>query len=193
MIETAFLYFFRRFLSILGGIYRDPRKLTVFILLILVSAILSIRECRKDQDEGRRIGGKLFANTLWLSVGLGFPIACALQGVGSCMRVMRMERLGRALVALGRYVFCPFKYHLVEVHHSKPDWTTTLWTVVIGFWVSMLEALLGLFYCLSLIGIPFGIKHLRLAVPMWGPCRFRILSDLELDELIETSRGHLKR
>ena len=193
MIETAFLYFFRRSLSILEGIYRDPKKLTVFLLLILVSAILSIRECRKDRDGERPIWDKAFANTLWLSLGLGLPLACALQVAGSCSCVMRMKRIGRALLLLGKYVLYPFKYHLVEVHNAKSDWTATLWTVLFGFWVSMLEALLGLFYCLSLIGIPFGIRHLKLAVPLWGPCRFRILSDLEFEELMETKRGGLER
>lgn len=107
MIETAFLYFFRRSLSILEGIYRNPKKLTVFLLLILVSAILSIRECRKDRDGERPIWDKAFANTLWLSLGLGLPLACALQvaGFGSC--VMRMKRIGRALLLLGKYVLYP--------------------------------------------------------------------------------------
>ena len=190
MIETAFLYFFRRFISILGRIYRDPRKFTVFVLLILISAILSIREYRRDRDEGQPISWKIFSNMLWLSVGLGLPVACAVRIVGCCLRFLRMDRLGKALMALGKYVLYPFKYHLVENHHAESDWTTTLWTVAIGFWTSALEALLGLFYCLSLIGIPFGIKHLRLVVPMWAPCRFRIFSDVELEELMETSHGH---
>ena len=190
MIETAILYFFRRFLSILGRIYSDPKKLALFIILILISAILSIRECLKDRDEGQPILGNIISNTLWLSAGLGLPVACAMQIAGACLRVLRMEWPGRALTALGKYVLFPFKYHLVEDHHAKTDWTTTLWTVAVGFWVAILEALLGLFYCLSLIGIPFGVKHLKLAIPIWGPCRFRILSDIELEELMETSHRH---
>jgi uncharacterized membrane protein YccF (DUF307 family) len=100
-----------------------------------------------------------------------------------------MERLGKALMALGTYVLYPFKYHLVEDHHAESDWTTTFWTVAIGFWTSALEALLGLYYCLTFIGIPFGIRHLKLAIPIWAPCRFRTLSDIELEELLETSHA----
>ena len=189
MFEKYFLYFFRRLVEILVGIYSDPWKLTVFCLLLLLSAVLSAREYRKDREGRRYIGGRVFSNTLWLSVGLGLPIACVMGAVGSCLRFLRMERLGQALIALGKYVLYPFKYHLVERRHVESDRTTTFWTVAIGFWTSALEALLGLFYCLTFIGIPFGLKHLRLAIPIWAPCNFRILSDVELEELMETSRG----
>ncbi len=189
MFEKFFLYCFRHFIGNLGRIYSNPRKLTEFCLLLLVSALLSIREYRRDRDEGQPILWRILSNTLWLSVGQGLPIACVMKVVGYCLRLIRMERLGKALMALGTYVLYPFKYHLVEDHHAESDWTTTFWTVAIGFWTSALEALLGLYYCLTFIGIPFGIRHLKLAIPIWAPCRFRTLSDIELEELLETSHA----
>ena len=190
MFEKYFLYFLRHFIGSLGEIFSNPRKLTEFCLLLLVSAILSIREYLRDRDEGQPISWRIFSNTLWLSVGLGLPIACMMGAAGYCVRFLRMKRLGQALMALGKYVLYPFKYHLMERGHVESDWTTTLWTVAIGFWTSALEALLGLYYCLTFIGIPIGLKHLKLAIPIWAPCRFRILSDVELEEFMDFSHRH---
>ena len=192
MLETYLLYFFRRALHILGGIYDDPRKLAVFCLLIVVSFVVSLREYRKDRDEGP-IWGKIISNTLWLSLGLGLPTAGIMWGVGIVVRALKMVRPGRALLALARYVLFPFKFHLVEDLHAKSDGASTFWTVAVGWWTAAIETVLGLFYCLTLMGIPFGIKHLKLAFVIWGPHRFRVLTDMELDELMELKQSHGER
>ena len=192
MLETYLLYFFRRALHILGGIYDDPRKLAVFCLLIVVSFVVSLREYRKDRDEGP-IWGRIFSNTLWLSLGLGLPIAGIMYGAGGIVRALGMGRPGRALLRLAKYVLFPFKLHLIDNHHAKSDGATTFWTVAVGWWAAAIETLLGLFYCLTLMGIPFGIKHLKLAFVIWGPHRFRVLTDMELDELMELKQSHGER
>ena len=184
MVEQYFLFFFRRAIALLGRIYNDPKKLAIFCLLLVVSFILSLREFRKERDEGP-IWGKIFSNTLWLSLGLGLPIAGLAGGASLVMRTLGMSRPGRALLALARYVLFPFKMHLVEEHHVQSDGATTFWTVAFGFWSAAIEALVGVFYCLSLIGIPFGIKHLKLAPAIWGPHRFQVLSDVEYDEFLD--------
>ena len=185
MVGQYLLYFFRRAIQILGGIYSDPRKLAVFCLLLIVSFVLSLREFRKERDEGP-IWGRIFTNTLWLSLGLGLPIAGIMYGAGGIVRALGMGRPGRALLALAKYVLFPFKFHLIEDHHAESDGTTTFWTVAVGFWAAAIQALLGLFYCLALVGIPFGIKHLKLAPAIWGPHRFRVLNDVEYDELLDS-------
>ena len=128
MIETAFLYFFRRSLSILERIYRDPKKLTVFLLLILVAAILSIRECRKDRDGERPIWDKAFANTRWRSLGRGLPLAweiCSLPlqvpsgGSAQCKIRLDGNPLDGSLWLLGvhaRGAFGPFLLPVVDWH-----------------------------------------------------------------------------
>lgn len=185
MAEQYLLYFFRHAIGIFGGIYSNPRKLALFCLLLVVSFVISVRGYWKDRDEGP-IWGKIISNTLWLSLGLGLPIAGIMWGVGLVVRAVGMSRPGRALLALARYVLLPFKFHLVEKHHVEADGTTTFWTVAIGWWAAALEVVVGLYYCLSYMGIPFGIKHLKLAFVIWGPHRFRVLNDVEYDELLDS-------
>ncbi len=185
MAEKYLLLFFRRAIGILGGIYSNPRKLTVFCLLLAVSFVISLREYWKDREEGS-IWGKVLSNTLWLSLGLGLPLAGLIHVVGRVVRVVGMERPGRALLALAKYVLLPFKFHLVEVHHAETDGATTFWTVALGWWTAALEAVVGLWYCLTYIGIPVGIKHLKLALVIWGPHRFRVLNDVEYDEFLDS-------
>ena len=192
MAEKYLLYFFRRAIGILGGIYNNPRKLTLFCLLLAVSFVISVREYWKDREEGP-IWGKIISNTLWLSLGLGLPIAGIMWGVGLVVRTLGMARPGRALLALAKYVLLPFKFHLVEKHHVETDGTTTFWTVAVGWWAAALEAVVGLYYCLSYIGLPFGIKHLKLALVIWGPYRFRVLNDVEYDELLDSRHTMSRR
>ena len=187
MFEKYLLYFFRRAIGILGGIYSNPRKLTVFCFLLVVSFVISLREYRKDREEGP-IWGKIFSNTLWLSLGLGLQLAIGV-GIGSIFaRVFGMRCPGQALLALSKYVLFPFKFHLVENHHFKPDGSATFWTVAVGWWAAALEAVVGLWYCLTYIGIPFGIKHLKLAPSIWAPNRFQVLSDVEFEERTDRIR-----
>ena len=185
MAEKYLLLFFRRAIGILGGIYNNPRKLALFCLLLVVSFVISVREYRKDRDEGP-IWGKIVNNTLWQSLGLGLPLAVLIHVVGRVVLAVGMSRPGRALIALAKYVLLPYKFHLVENHHSRPDGSTTFWTVAVGWWTAALEAVVGLWYCLTYIGIPFGIKHLKLAFVIWGPQRFRVLNDVEYDELLDS-------
>ena len=185
VLEKYFLHFFRQAIEIILDIYGDPWKLTVVCLLLVVSCVISHREYRKDREEGP-IWGKIFSNTLWLSLGLGLQLAIGF-GIGSIFaRVFGMTRPGQALLALSKYVLFPFKFHLVENRHSKPDGSSTFWTVAVGWWTAALEAVIGLWYCLTYIGIPFGIKHLKLALVIWGPQRFRVLNDVEYNEFLDS-------
>ena len=104
-----------------------------------------------------------------------------------------MRLPGKSLLSLARYVLFPFKLHLVERHHADTDGSATLWTVAVGWWSSALEAVIGVVYCLTLIGIPFGIMHLKLAPSIWGPNRFRVLNDVEYDEYLDARHTMSRR
>ena len=180
MFEKYFLYFYRRLIAILFGIYSNPRKLTAFCVLLLVAFVLSIREFRKEREEGP-IFGRTFANAMWLSFGLGLPIAMAVGGAGYLAGVLRFKRVGESLLALSRFIVFPYKYHLVRRRHVPP---TTFWAIAVGMLGAAFEIVLGVFYCLTLIGIPVGIRHIKLAAPVWTPHRFQVLTDAQLDELL---------
>ena len=183
MFDKYFLYFYRRLISILFGIYSNPRKLTAFCVLLLVAFVLSVREFRKEREEGP-VFGRTFANAMWLSFGLGLPIAMAVGGAGYLAGVLRMKRVGGSLLALSRFIVFPYKYHLVRRRHVPPDSTTTFWAIAVGMWGAAFEIVLGVFYFLTLIGIPVGLRHIKLAAPFWTPHCFRVLTDAQLDELL---------
>ena len=184
MAEKYLLRFIRQAIGIVGGIYGDTRKLLVFGLLIAVAFAISLRAYWDDREEGA-IWGKVLYNTLWLSLGLGFPLAGLIRVAGRVVRAAGMVRPGRALIALARYVLLPLKFHLVEVHHARTDSSTTFWTLAVGWWFAALEALVGLWYCLTYLGIPVGIRHLKLAMVVWGPQRFRVMNDVEYYDFMD--------
>ncbi len=187
MFEKYGLYFFRRLIGTLGGIYTDPRKFVFCSVLLLVSLVLSVRAFRKDRDEGP-VGWKIISNTFWLSFGLGLFVAAGLSCAGLLARPLGMKRLGECLLALGRYVFFPYKYHLVERHHVPSDASTRLWWFTAGLLGAAFEAAVGIIYCLTLIGIPVGLIHLKAALPVWTPHRYSVFTDIELEEWLVRHR-----
>ncbi len=190
MLEKYGLYFYRRLIGTLGGIIWDPRKLMIFSLLLLVSFALSAQAFLKERDEGPVIG-KIFSNALWLSFGLGLFVASGLSCAGLLAYSLRMKRLGESLLALGRFAFYPYKLHLVLHHHVPSDASTGLWWFVAGVWGAAFEAAVGIIYCLTLLGIPVGLIHLKLALPVWTPHRYSVFTDIEMDEWLVRRRDRV--
>jgi len=44
-----------------------------------------------------------------------------------------------------------------------------LWIILAGVWLAISHALAGVSYCLTIIGIPFGIAHFKLAMVSFAP------------------------
>lgn len=44
-----------------------------------------------------------------------------------------------------------------------------LWCVLAGLWLAISHAVAGLFYCITIIGIPFGLAHFKLAQVSFAP------------------------
>ena len=51
-----------------------------------------------------------------------------------------------------------------------------LWVVLAGIWLTIGHAVVGLFLCLTIIGIPFGLAHLKLASVSFAPLGKRAVS-----------------
>ena len=115
---------------------------------------------------------KTLGNILWLILG-GILIALLyyLFGLLLCVTVVGIP-FGLQLFKLGTYALWPFGHELVN-KPSEPGCLSTvmnlLW-ILLGWWeIAALHLVFGLIFCVTIIGIPWGLQHFRLALSAVSP------------------------
>jgi uncharacterized membrane protein YccF (DUF307 family) len=74
---------------------------------------------------------------------------------------------GVQLFKLGGYALWPFGHELVD-KPGEPGCLSIvmnlLW-ILLGWWeIAIIHAIFGLIFCITVVGIPFGILHFRMAI-----------------------------
>lgn len=106
-------------------------------------------------------------NIFWLLLG-GIIIALIYYIVGLLMCVTLIGiPFGIQLFKLGTYALWPFGRELVD-GPNEPGCVSVLMNLVwilFGWWeIAILHAAFGLLFCITIIGIPFGIRHFKMAI-----------------------------
>ena len=110
---------------------------------------------------------KFIGNILWFILG-GFLVALYywLIGVLFCITIIGIP-FGLQLIKIGTFALWPFGHDI----QSGPNDTgclsilmNVIWILVGGIEITMLHLSFGVFCCLTIIGIPFGIQHFKMAL-----------------------------
>lgn len=118
----------------------------------------------------------LIGNLLWFILGGGFFafLAWCVAGVLLAITVIGLP-WAYAAFRIAVFAAFPFGHTLVDaraVGDSRIIGTgiaNFLWIVFAGLWLWIGHVVLGVAYCLTLIGIPFGLAHFKLAAISWAP------------------------
>lgn len=118
----------------------------------------------------------LIGNILWFVLGCGFLSALAwlLAGVILAISVIGIP-WAFAAFRIALFAAFPFGHTLVDaraVGESRVPGTgiaNILWIVFAGLWLWIAHMVLGVAYCLTIVGIPFGLAHFKLAAISWAP------------------------
>lgn len=109
-------------------------------------------------------------NVLWIIFGGGLMIALEylLAGVLLCLTVVGLP-FGLQAFKLAGLGLMPFGKDIQEVPRSAPGaalgtLANVLWLIVAGVWIFLSHLGLALGLAVTIIGIPFAIQHLKLAV-----------------------------
>ena len=127
-------------------------------------------------------GGGIFAAALWLIAGG----VLALTVVGLPFAVAAFRIAGFAAFPVGR--------RLVDAElmgeQTLPGTglVNLLWAVLAGVWLAIAHVLAGLACLTSLIGIPFGLAHFKLAAICFAPLGKRTVPS-EVAEALERARA----
>ena len=125
----------------------------------------------------------LIGNILWFVFGFGW-LACilwAVCGVLLCITVVGIP-FGIAAFRIAGFAAFPFGKDLVDardVGEGRIPGTTVaniLWVLLAGLWLTLGHILTGIGCCLTIIGIPFGLAHFKLAMVSFAPLGKRAVS-----------------
>ena len=115
---------------------------------------------------------KILGNILWLIFG-GILIALIhfIVGLVMCVTIIGIP-FGVQLFKLGVYAIWPFGHELVD-RPNQPDWLSVimnlLW-ILLGWWeISVFHLVFGLLFCITIVGIPFGVQHFKMVIPSIMP------------------------
>lgn len=110
---------------------------------------------------------KFIGNILWLLCGgLIISLYYILGGLFFCITVIGIP-FGLQLIKIGRFAFWPFGHEI----QSGPDdngclsiLMNVIWILVGGIEIATLHLTFGCFCCITIIGIPFGLQHFKMAL-----------------------------
>jgi len=110
---------------------------------------------------------KFLGNLAWFLLG-GFLVAIIYYIVGliMCITIIGIP-FGVQLFKLGTYALWPFGHELVN-GPGEPGCLSTIMNVLwilLGWWeIALIHLCFGLLLCITIIGLPWGLKHFSLAL-----------------------------
>ena len=122
---------------------------------------------------------KLIGNIIWLLFGgLFLSISYLFAGLFLCITIIGIP-FGIQVFKLSGLALWPFGK---EVRYKKQTTgclntgMNLLWILIGGLWLALAHAITGLIYCITIIGIPFGKQHFKLASIILTPFGREVVS-----------------
>ena len=128
---------------------------------------------------------RLIGNLLWFVLGGFFMgLAWTVVGVLAFVSIIGIP-WGRACFMIAGFTFWPFGREAVnrEVAGERPDIGTgplgiignIIWLLVAGWWLALGHLFSALIDFVTVIGIPFGVQHIKLAGASLFPIGLKIV------------------
>ena len=125
----------------------------------------------------------LIGNILWFIFGGGLIafLAWTLLGAILCVTIVGIP-FGVAALRISGFAAFPFGKELVDARLLGEDrifgtaLANLLWVLLAGIWLTISHVVSGIGYCLTIIGIPFGLAHFKLASVSFAPLGKRPVS-----------------
>lgn len=114
----------------------------------------------------------VFGNIIWIIFG-GFAIAIEyfVAGIAMCLTIIGIP-FGLQVFKLGALSLLPFGHRSVTVEENRGCFAllmNIIWFLVGGFWIALTHFALGVLFCITIIGIPFGLQHFKLMTVALSP------------------------
>ena len=108
----------------------------------------------------------LLGNIIWLILGgLLTSVIYVLAGLVLCVTIVGIP-FGYQLIKIGLYALCPFGKEC-RFDEDEPGCLSVIFNViwvVCGWWeAALIHCVCGLVFCITIVGIPLGIQHFKIA------------------------------
>ncbi len=116
-------------------------------------------------------------NLVWLVLhGWLLALAYALAGVVACLFVVTIP-FGIAAFRLAGFVVWPFGRTTVRAPGAGVASAVgnLVWFLVAGWWLALVHLVAGIAFCLTVVGIPFGVASFKLAAVGLFPLGKRVV------------------
>jgi len=113
----------------------------------------------------------LLGNILWFLLGgLWMGLEWLITGLLFCLTIIGIP-YGIACFRIAQFAFFPFGKTVVPSENAGACTfvLNVIWIIFAGIWLWISAVIAGLFFCLTIIGIPFGIACFRIAKVSFAP------------------------
>ena len=108
----------------------------------------------------------LLMNILWMLFGgIVTAVEYLISSLGMMITIIGIP-FGLQTLKLSLLALCPFGKEVQSTPQAGGCLSTVmniLWIVMGGFWISLTHLGFGLLLCITIVGIPFGRQHFKLA------------------------------
>lgn len=107
---------------------------------------------------------RTFFNIIWLLFsGVWIALGYFIAGVICCVLVVTLP-FGLACFRIATYALWPFGYEVTPRPGAgiPSGLGNIIWLLVAGIWISIGHVVAGIAFCVTIIGIPFGLAHFKL-------------------------------
>lgn len=109
---------------------------------------------------------KIAGNIIWVIFGgLGICLGYIASGLLFCISIIGIP-FGIQLFKLAIVALWPFGTKISDGDGSTgclPLFMNIIWILIGGFWICLSHVGLGILFCITIIGIPFGKQHFKMA------------------------------
>ncbi len=106
---------------------------------------------------------KIIGNILWLLLGGGLlAIAWAMAGLICCITIIGIP-IGLQCFKFAGLVIWPFGKEIVYSDRTSSFLFNLLWVIIFGWELALLALIIGVVWCMTIIGIPFGLQSIKFA------------------------------
>lgn len=119
----------------------------------------------------------VLGNILWLICFGWLPaLLWALAGLLCCITVVGIP-LGRACFNAAKLCLTPFGKEVIhKENRSLSKVGNAVWIIFIGLWLAAIFAMEGLIFCVTIVGIPFGLQYFKFAKLAFAPFGAEVIS-----------------
>lgn len=127
-----------------------------------------------SENRGSR-GIDVFLNIVWAILGgIIDSLLWFISGILWCITIVGIP-LGKQCFKFAKLAIAPFGKDIIFTESTAKTIVNIIWIIFTGLWYSLAYVILGVVFCVTIIGIPFGLQYFKFAKLMLMPFGAKIV------------------